>query len=347
MLLEPFQPRSRGEETVEAFATRRLGREAAQLLVDPIVSGIYAADAAQVSLQASLPELAALAAGRRSLLAAFLGSTGRVRRLLSFRRGCEQLVEELRLRVASSRGGAIRCGAPVLAVASCGSGGGFDVRVGGDAPERIRCLALVSAVPAPAASRFLTPLDGGLAWQLAQVRYASVAVVSLGYRREHVPSPLRGFGYLVPSCERSPVLGVQWASSIHPGARAPDGACQLRLFVGGASHPALAREAESELAALAAEELRRTLGVRAAPLACEVHRHLEAMPNYLPGHARRVEEIERRARGHPGLWIGGNGLRGLGMDALVLDAERLAAAATLRLRTSPSALRSAAVRVAG
>jgi oxygen-dependent protoporphyrinogen oxidase len=347
MLLEPFQPTHEGEETVDAFATRRLGREAAQLLVDPIVSGIYAADAAQVSLQASLPELAALAASKRSLLAAFLGSTGRVRRLISFRHGCEQLIDQLRLRVASSQGGSIRCDSPIEAVASGGNGSGFDVRVGGAEPERIRCRTFVSALPAIAASRFLAPLDADLAWQLAQVRYASVAVVSLGYLRQHVPNPLRGFGYLIPRCEQSPVLGVQWSSSIYPGVRAPDDACQLRLFLGGASHPTVAREAESDLAAIAGEELRRTLGVRAAPLACEVHRHLEAMPQYLPGHERRVEDIERRSRGHQGLLIGGNGLRGLGMDSLVRDAEQLAAAAIRQLQTSSGALPGASVRVAG
>ncbi|MGH9367265.1 MAG: protoporphyrinogen oxidase, partial [Thermoanaerobaculia bacterium] len=99
MLLEPFQPAHEAEETVDAFATRRLGREAARVLVDPIVSGIYAADAAQVSLQASLPELAALARSKRSLLTTFFRSTGRVNPLISFRDGCEQLIDELRLRV--------------------------------------------------------------------------------------------------------------------------------------------------------------------------------------------------------------------------------------------------------
>ncbi len=338
MLLEPFQPTHEGEETVGAFASRRLGPEAAQVLVDPIVSGIYAADAAQVSLQASLPEMAALASSNRSLLSTFLRSTGKVNPLLSFRDGCEQLIDELRLRVVSSLGGSIRCDAPIEAVlASRGHAAGFSVRVGGAHPEVIRCRAFVSAAPAIAASRFFTSLDARIAWQLAQVRYASVAVISVGYRREDVPNPLRGFGYLIPRCEESPVLGVQWSSSIYPGHRAPDDACQLRLFVGGACHPTVARQSESDLAAIAAAELRRTLGVRAAPLACEVHRHLEAMPQYLLEHGKRVEDIERRSREHPGLFIGGNGMRGLGMDSLVRDAELQADAVVQHLETSPRA----------
>jgi oxygen-dependent protoporphyrinogen oxidase len=346
MLLEPFQPTHEGEETVDAFATRRLGREAAQVLVDPIVSGIYAADAAQVSLQASLPELAALASSNRSLLSRFLRSTGKVNTLISFRDGCEQLIDELRLRIVSARRGAIRCDAPIVAVAaSRGHAAGFSVRVGGDHPEVIRCRAFVSAAPAVAASRFITPLDARIAWQLAQVRYASVAAISIGYRRKDVPNPLRGFGYLIPKCEQSPILGVQWSSSIYPGHRAPDGACQLRLFVGGACHPTVAGKPEADLAAIAAAELRRTLGVRAAPLACEVHRHPEAMPQYLLEHTQRVEDIERRSRAHPGLFIGGNGLRGLGMDSLVRDAELQSGAVVQHLETSPRALPVTPIRV--
>jgi oxygen-dependent protoporphyrinogen oxidase len=336
MLLEPFMRNHEGEETVDAFATRRLGWEAAQVLVDPIVSGIYAADAAQVSLQASLPELAAIARSNRSLVSTFLRSTGKVNPLISFRDGCEDLIGALRLRILSNERGSIRCDAPVEAVlASNSERTGFRVRVGGKQPQHLRCRAFVSAAPAIAASRFFTSLDARIAWQLAQVRYASVAVISLGYLREDVPHPLRGFGYLIPRCEKSPVLGVQWSSSIYPGHRAPDDTCQLRLFLGGALHPTLAREPENDLAAIADAELRRVLGVRAPPLVCEVHRHLEAMPQYLLEHGKRVEDIERRSQEHPGLFIGGNGMRGLGMDSLVRDAELQADAVAQHLETLP------------
>ncbi len=338
MLLEPFQTQQQGEETVDAFATRRLGSEAAQVLVDPIVSGIYAADAAQVSLQASLPELAAIASSKRLLLSTFLRSTGKVNPLISFRDGCEELIDKLQLRVLSTAFGSIRCDAPIEAVGGAdGNGVGFRVRVGGAHPEQIHCRAFVSAAPANAASRFFTPLDANIAWQLAQVRYASVAVISLGYRREDVPHPLRGFGYLIPSCEDSPVLGVQWSSSIYPGQRAPMGSCELRLFIGGALHPTRVREPDADLNAIAAAELRRTLGIRATPMVCEVHRHTEAMPQYLLEHGKRVEDIERRSQQHPGLFIGGNGMRGLGMDSLVRDAELQAEAVVQHLDSSAHA----------
>ena len=97
------------------------------------------------------------------------------------------------------------------------------------------------------------------------------------------------------------------------------------------------------LAAIATAELSRSLGVRAAPLACEVHRHLEAMPQYRLAHGKRVEDIERRSQQHPGLFIGGNGMRGLGMDSLVRDAELQADAVVRQLATSPRVHREASL----
>jgi oxygen-dependent protoporphyrinogen oxidase len=211
--------------------------------------------------------------------------------------------------------------------------------VTGNKPGVIRSRAFVSAAPANAASRFFASLDARIASQLARVRYASVAVISIGFRREDVPNPLRGFGYLVPKCEASPVLGVQWSSSIYPDDRAGDDTCLLRMFVGGACHPTIAHEREQDLAAIAEAELRRTLGVQATPVAFMVHRHIDAMPQYLLEHGRRVEDIERRSREIPGLFIGGNGLRGLGMDSLVHDAERQAAAVVEFLEQTTSSPR--------
>lgn len=321
MLSEPWRPPGTADETVASFATRRLGKEAADLLVDPLVSGIYAADSAQVSLRASMPHLAALEHKGKSLLLAFLRASGAVKPLVSFRGGCEQLVGALRDRL----GDRIACASPVDSIAA-DSAGGFRVRIGGRSPREVSARAVASATPAHAAARTLRALDAELAWQLAQVRYASVAVVALGYRRADVPHPLAGFGYLVPRTERTPVLGVQWSSSIYPGHRAPDGTCLLRLFLGGAPNPTLAHESADTLAALARDELAGTFHVVADPVVCHVKRHVEAMPQYLVEHNARVATIDERVGGHPGLFVGGNGLRGLGMDAVVRDAELQASA---------------------
>lgn len=323
-LCEPLRPAppvdEQRDETVRAFATRRLGREAAEVLIDPIVSGIYAADAGQVSVEASLPQLAALERQGRSLLRSLLGATGSVRPLVSFRGGVQRLIDAL----AGSLGERVLCGAPVESITRRQDH--YEVRIGGARPQTLRCRAIASAAPAHAAATYFKGLDPELAWQLAQVRYASVAVAALAYRRADIRDPLSGFGYLVPRCETSPVLGVQWSSSMYPGVLAPQGTCLVRLFLGGAYNPTLASEPVEALGAIARREIEATLGATAAPLFCQVERHIHAMPQYLPDHHGRVAAIERRLHAHPGLFVGGNGLRGLGMDAVVHDGEKQAEA---------------------
>ncbi len=320
MLLEPLLGVVQEEETVAAFASRRLGNEAAELLVDPIVTGMYAGDPSELSLQATLPHLAAAEAQGRSLLFAFLQSSGKLRPLWSFRQGCQQLTDSLQRNL----GDAVVCNAPVRNVRRSASG--FQVEVGGTREETIQCRAFVSAAPAWAARSYLAELEPEIAWRLSQVPYSPVAVVALGFGVQHVPHSLAGFGYLVPGREGSPVLGVMWSSSIYPRFRAPEGSCSIRVLLGGTRNPLVVQEPESALVGLATEELRSMLGIDAQPVACQVTRHPRGLPQYLLGHQDRVAEVERSLAGHPGLFVGGNGLRGPGMDALVRDATLQGAA---------------------
>src|SRR5439155_364731 len=86
--------------------------------------------------------------------------------------------------------------------------------------------------PAYRQAELLADLDGELAEKVAGIAYNRVAVVAMGFRREDVPHPLDGFGYIAPQRTRGDVLGVQWCSSIFPG-RAPDGTVLLRAICGG------------------------------------------------------------------------------------------------------------------
>lgn len=157
MLMEPLVPSRSEDETVEEFAVRRLGAEAARYLVDPIITGVFAGDPCKLSLQACLPHLAALESRGRSLLLALLRSRGRSRPLTSFREGTDQVVRIL----ARSLGRRLVLDAPVLGIGR--RPGGFRVRVGGSMLGTVECSAVVSAAPAPAARRYLSELDEELA----------------------------------------------------------------------------------------------------------------------------------------------------------------------------------------
>ena len=68
---------------------------------------------------------------------------------------------------------------------------------------------------------------------LAAIPHASTAIVTLAYRREEIPHPLDGHGYVVPRAEGRPILACTWSSRKWAG-RAPEGWELIRVFIGRA-----------------------------------------------------------------------------------------------------------------
>jgi oxygen-dependent protoporphyrinogen oxidase len=341
VLMEPWVPPAPAgtEETVGGFARRRLGREAAELLVDPLVSGVYAADPDRLSLPAVLPQMAALdgAGDGRGRGQSVLGHLLRTRRgaanqtaaappavarnrYVSFRRGLGRLVDAL----ADSLGPAVRTRSPVAALYRDGEG--WRVRVEGAAGGELSADAVVSATPAAAARRYLGPLDAALDELCARIPYAPLAVVALGYGPDDVPHPLDGFGYLVPSREGERVLGVLWATSIFPAHRRGGGRALLRVIAGGMRDTAICGYDDETLLAGARAHLRQALGITRDPDYWRVFRHPVGLPQYELGHLTRLERAEAALAALPGLYLAGNALRGVGINACTALAERVAGA---------------------
>ncbi|MFO0841286.1 MAG: protoporphyrinogen oxidase [Gemmataceae bacterium] len=327
LLTERFRPgrRGDGEESVHAFARRRVGDEVARTLVDPFVTGILAGDPKLLSAQAAFPRLAGwerefgsvlkgLAAARRQRLQQ--GVAGRAGKLWSFRDGLRTLVEALASRLRTP---------PLLGVAATSirrRPGGWRVTAEGHDGWDADAVALTC--PAYRQAELLREIDPAITQHLAGIAYNRVVVVGLGYRRDDVPHCLDGFGYLSPQRERRDVLGVQWCSSIYAD-RAPPGRVLLRAICGGWHRGDVVDWPDDRLVAAVRAELARAVGVRVAPVFIQVTRWPRAIPQYHVGHLARIEAIERRLQGHPGLFVGGNAYRGVAINDCVEQAGRQAA----------------------
>ena len=331
MLMEPAIPRSRvrPDESVGAFARRRLGKEAAELMLDPVMSGIYAGSSDLLSLRATLPQIAAVEDDRRSLLLTMLRSRGRghggrgasptalgSRRYVSFKDGMRSLIDVLRGALSDS----IRLDSPVKDVAR--DGAHWRVIVGGDTPCDLTADAVVSAAPAPAARHYLAGLDPRIEASCRAVPYAPVVVVGLGFHEADVPHPLDGFGYLIPSRERGSVLGVLWPTSIYPGHRSPDGHVLMRVVLGGERDRTICDSDTDSLMAAARAQLHRVIGIAAKPVYSGVARYPLGLPQYRVGHDERIEEMDRALARLPGLHVIGNAFRGIGLNTCTAIAEK-------------------------
>jgi oxygen-dependent protoporphyrinogen oxidase len=162
-----------------------------------------------------------------------------------------------------------------------------------------------------------------LAAELTAIRYASSATVTLAFRREDVPHPLDGFGFVVPHVEHRALLAGTFSSLKYPG-RAPAEMVLLRAFVGGALRPEILELGDAELVERVRGELGALLGVSAQPLLVRVARWPLSMPQYHVGHLARLQRIEAHRKGMGALFLAGNAYRGVGIPDCVESGETAA-----------------------
>jgi oxygen-dependent protoporphyrinogen oxidase len=173
---------------------------------------------------------------------------------------------------------------------------------------------LIMATPAPVTAALLEPLAPDVARGVATIRHVSSATVSLGFRREDVPHPLNGTGFVIATGEPTRILGCTW-SSIKFAGRAPEGHVLLRAFVGGAQREADAALGDAAIVALVRADLERILGITAEPVIRRIFRWLHANPQYEVGHAARIAAID--AACPPGLKLVGGAYHGIGVPDCV------------------------------
>jgi oxygen-dependent protoporphyrinogen oxidase len=305
-LEEPSVPAWTGgdDESVAAFMVRRFGEEAFQLLAEPLVGGIHAGDASLLSREAIL------GSPRR---AAVLDSPARPP-FLTFPNGMAELVNGLEERLA---GITIVRGTTVESIRR--HKGAYHVE-GADGVHH-EADSVILATPAHETLRLFQPMDPGMQELLGLIPFASTVVIHLGYRRADVAHPLDGYGYLIPSVERSDLVACTWISQKWEG-RAPDERVLLRLFAGRFGRRDLLGKSDDALFALARGELSATLGITAVPVLRRLHRWDMGMPQYTVGHVRRKEAIRARAASFPGLFLAGSSYGGVGIPQCIESGTR-------------------------
>jgi len=357
---EPFARRAPvHDESILQFAERHIGRESARILVDSMVSGIFAGDAAELSLKSCFPKMHEMDARYGSLIRAMLakrrerrmtnGVGAPVGRLTSFIDGMESLTRA----ASASLGDAVRVSRKVSSLRPRRPALGTSPRLVGARSFTVRSEglaieadAVVLAGSAWESAELVTPFDAEAGRLLNGIQTAPLAVLCLGFD-EHVliadRGPLDGFGFLVPRGEGPRILGALWESSIYPG-RAPTGKALLRVMIGGATDREAVDLTDQQLVDIVRDDLRRTMGLRVMPEFQHVFRHYRGIPQYTIGHAARLARIEARLREHPGLFLAGNSYRGVSINACIENAPAVARQIAAHLHRSPSVLEYAVAR---
>ena len=320
------------DETLSSFAKRRIGEEALEKLLDPMVAGIFAGDPDRMSLKAAFPAIYQLEKRYGGLIKGLIAKMKEAKKsgkkasgpagpggvLTSFIGGVSDLVEALERELRDS----LKTGVKVLSLEETSNGWKITYSDGEKTYEEV-FDAVVLSTPSYVSAELLKNVDPEISSLLSQIEYSPISVVALGFEKRGLGHDLDGFGFLVPRRERRKVLGVLWDSSVFPN-RAPKGKVLLRVMIGGARQPELALLPENELVKIALKELKRIMKIRHYPEKVKVFKHERGIPHYTLGHAERVERIFQLAKKHRGLYFCNNAYTGVGVNDCTKAAEETA-----------------------
>jgi oxygen-dependent protoporphyrinogen oxidase len=303
------------DRSVADFVIDHFGQETLDYLAEPLLSGVYGGDPARLSVASVLPRFLQMEAKYGSLVRAVLdtrgkGSSGPLFRTL--KSGLSKLTGALAAR-------ATVCRAKAESIERR-EGGGFRIRAEGNWMEADHVIV---ACPAWSAAPLLTPVDPKLAEWLGGIEYSSSLTLSLIYRASEFNGRRAGFGFLVPRKERQRLAACTFVGAKF-SHRVPDDRIALRCFFGGTGDEAVLGESDDALIAIARQELRRILGLTAAPIEHVIARWPRSMAQYNVGHAQRIAEIRARAAEVPGLHLAGNAYEGIGIPDCIRSGRQAA-----------------------
>lgn len=337
-----------GDESLGTFVSRRLGREAYENLIEPLMSGIYAGDGDQLSLASTFPYLrdleikyGSLARGALQMRAqsnskAVQGSRSA---FLTPTTGLAEIVEAL-VESLKSNGVDLRLNMRAIHITRPAT---FDLppstwKVELEDGSSLNSDSVILATPAFVSATLLASFAPTIASDLQSIPYTSTATVSLAYRQSDLPRKLDGYGYVIPRRAGRKALACTWTSTKFPH-RAPEGYALVRVFVGRAGQDIPWNE--NDLLALAKEELNLTLGISAEPILSRVFMWDKAMPQYNLGHPEILKRIDAELENFSGLALAGNGYRGIGIPDCIhsgeLAAERVLTFARSNIETLQTA----------
>jgi oxygen-dependent protoporphyrinogen oxidase len=305
---------------VGSYVAARMGHEVVDRLVEPLLGGVYAGRARELSLAATVPALYAQSREHSSLLVAaravravtppssapvFAGVRGGVARLADA--------------TAVASGADVRTSTTVRSLTRTPHG--FELLVGSTADSSVVTADLVVlAVPAVAATRLLADISPSAASELSAIEYASSALVTLALRRVDVPVSVIGSssGFLVPPVEGLTTKAATfstakwaWVAREHPDL------VFVRGSVGRHGEVRDLHRSDAELIRFVRADLLRTAGVTAAPVDSRVTRWGGGLPQYAVGHLDRIRRARSAVADVPGLALAGAYLDGVGIAACI------------------------------
>jgi oxygen-dependent protoporphyrinogen oxidase len=330
-------PTELGERDISVgdLVEERLGKEIVDRLVEPLLGGVYAGHAREISARAAVPQMVALLEQDRSLTRAAAAATPPAAQAAAdpVFAGIRGGVGRLTTALAETSGATVRTGATVRDLARR-TEGGWNLVVGSTRdPEIVQADAVVLATPARATARLLSDVTPAAALTLARIDYASMAIVTMAFPARAFPH-VRGSGFLVPpvdgrSVKASTFSFAKWdwvrQAGKETGAEAEAGAGEamlvMRCSIGRHREEATLHVSDEELVEVVLHDLTDAIGLSVRPADTHVQRWGGALPQYAVGHLPRIASVHADVAALPGLAVCGSAYDGVGIPACIASAH--------------------------
>ncbi len=312
------------DESMGAFIRRRFGAEMLEVFGEPMMAGIYVADADELSMQASFPRFIQMEREHGSLIEAMRKTKAnrlaaaathpagdKTSMFMSPKGGLQAFIDAIVADLAASDNVTLYRNQPLDTVPNAG--------------------AVILTVSARDAANLLAASDAQapqeLIGLLSEIEYSTTATISVAYHTKDVDYSLNGFGFVVPKREATSLIACTWTSTKFD-YRAADDHVVLRAFVGKAH----AYKSDQELVALVNTEVETIMGISTMPVDAQVHRWIQGSPIFKVGHLARVSRME--ALMPSGVFLAGASYRGVGLPDCVHQAQQAAEKALVSVTNS-------------
>lgn len=313
------------DASIGGLVEERFGKEVVDRLVEPLLGGVYAGHAREISARAAVPQVVALLDRDRSLARAAAQAVGGPPSDNPIFAGIRGGVGRLPEAVAEASGARVETGATVRDLARRDEGGWTLVVGSTTEPRLVQADAVILAVPAPPAARLLSDVAPVAALELARIEYASVAVVTFAFRARDFPEVV-GSGFLVPPVDKRAVKAATYSFAKWDWVRDDGGDVLLmRCSLGRHREEHQLQKTDEELVDIALSDLSDAIGLSVRPIDAHVQRWGGGLPQYAVGHLDRVATIRAEVGRLPGVAVCGAAYDGVGIPACIASAQRAVA----------------------
>jgi oxygen-dependent protoporphyrinogen oxidase len=308
-----------GDQSLGHFFRRRLGSEVVENLIEPLLSGIYAGDIDQLSLQATFPQFQQIEEKHRSLILGMKSTTPASNKkkkgmFQTIDTGLSSLVEAVQQHLPQ---GSVRLRDGVTSIKKYNEAYKIHTASG----KEIEADYVVLTTPHKISSSILKPF--GLLQEFEEIPSTSVATVAMGFPIDAISAALEGTGFVVSRNSPYTITACTWTHKKWPHT-APDGNALLRCYVGKASDEEIVFKSDEEIIQTVKSDLYHILGISAEPDFVVVSRWKESMPQYTVGHQERVKQMKNQVENTlPNVFVVGSSFEGIGLPDCINQGKKV------------------------